>query len=136
MNKIKKIFITIKEFLNSIFNKSKVKMLEEKSNVTDNAAPLDNKQIENIEIDSLLNETEKEEIGLNDFIYTETDKKDFFRVYNNIKNGIVKLEDLMIDDLIKVQLMMKSELDIIDRRIDTTEEELKFLNTEINSYNK
>lgn len=34
--------------------------------------------------------------------------KDFFIVYDNVKKGVIKLEELMIDDLIKVQLVMKT----------------------------
>lgn len=133
MSKIKKIVKAIKEFFNSIFYKPKVKMLEKKSNVIGDAELLLNEQKENLENDGLLNKTEKEEIGLNDFIYTETEKKDFFRVYNNIKSGIVKMEDLMLEDLIKVQLMMQSESNILDKKISITEEEIKHINNEMKS---
>ena len=40
----------------------------------------------------------------------------------------------MIDDLIKVQLMMKSELDCIDEKIYISEDEVNSLNNEISIF--
>lgn len=42
----------------------------------------------------------------------------------------------MIDDLIKVQLMMKSELECIDEKINISEDELNSLNYKINMFNE
>ena len=43
------------------------------------------------------------------------------------------MEDLMLEDLIKVQLMMQSESNILDKKISITEEEIKHINNEMKS---
>jgi len=52
-------------------------------------------------------------------------------LYKNVKNGTIKITDLMINDLIKVQLMMQKESNILDEKIEKIEDELLELDAEI-----
>lgn len=124
MSKIKRLFKIIKDYFNSIFNRQKVKLIEETTTITSDTELEVNDSEKN----------RKEENVFNSFIDNEKEKKDFFIVYENVKNGIIKLEELMIDDLIKVQLMMKSELDCIDEKIYISEDEVNSLNNEISIF--
>ena len=124
MSKIKRLFKIIKDYFNSIFNRQKVKLIEETTTITSDTELEVNDSEKN----------RKEENVFNSFIDNEKEKKDFFIVYENVKNGVIKLEELMIDDLIKVQLMMKSELDCIDEKIYISEDEVNSLNNEISIF--
>ena len=124
MSKIKRLFKIIKDYFNSIFNRQKVKLIEETTTITSDTELEVNDSEKN----------RKEENVFNSFIDNEKEKKDFFIVYENVKNGIIKYEELMIDDLIKVQLMMKSELDCIDEKIYISEDEVNSLNNEISIF--
>ena len=123
---IRRLFKNIKEYFNSIFNSQKIKLLEETTTVASNTEPKTNNSEKN----------SKEENVFETFFDNGKEKKDFFIVYENVKNGVIKLEELMIDDLIKVQLMMKSELECIDEKINISEDELNSLNYKINMFNE
>ena len=66
----------------------------------------------------------------------EKDKSDFFIVYENVKNGIIKLEDLLLTDMIKVQLMMQEESELLNKKTSNIENQIKNLNTERNILEK
>ena len=72
--------IKIKEDKNTI-NKSETKLISE---ATKNSCDM--------ELEKSLQEDKEKE------------KKEFFIVYENVKKGIINLEDLMIDDLVKVKI--------------------------------
>lgn len=113
MNKIKKMFNKIKKYFMKMFNKQEIKLIKETTIITNDI-----------------------EFEINNFVESETDKKDFFIIYKNVKNGVIKPEELMINDLIKVQLMMQSELDCINEKIRTTEDEIMEMNYEIANLKK
>lgn len=108
MNKIKKFFEKIKNYFIQILNFNNIKLIE--------ANTSNNKQ-------NILTNKEEQE-------------KDFFTLYKNIKNGTTKTTDLMINDLIKVQLMLQKEANILDEKIEHVEEELLKLETEITTLKK
>lgn len=108
MDKIKKIFERIKNYLNNVFNRKNIKLIEANTQVIQN--------------ESNSNEIYEEQI--------ETDKEEFFTVYKNLKAGKIKITDLMINDLLKIQLMMQKEVDIMDEKIEGLENELMELDTE------
>lgn len=108
MDKIKKIFERIKNYLNNVFNRKNIKLIEANTRVIQN--------------ESNSNEIYEEQI--------ETDKEEFFTVYKNLKSGKIKITDLMINDLLKIQLMMQKEIDIMDEKIEGLENELIELDTE------
>lgn len=62
------------------------------------------------------------------------DEEDYALLVENIKKGYIKLEDLMIGDLVKVQQIMSSEIDSLDDEIQLFEEENANLIIKINSY--
>lgn len=121
MSKIKRIFKIIKDYFYSIFNRQKVELIEETTTTSNSTEP----KINRYEI------KEKEEKEPNNSL---DNNKDFFIVYENVKNGVIKLEELMIDDLIKVQLMMKKELDCIDEKIYISEDEINSINNKIDAF--
>ena len=110
MNKIKKIFEKIKRYFKRIFNRQNTELIEES---TINHV---NKDISN---DELIDEKKKQ-------------KEEFFTLYNNVKNGTINVNNLMINDLIKVQFMMQKEIGILDEKINQKENEVNVQNTEIN----
>ena len=114
MNKIKKIFEKIKRYFKRIFNRQNTKLIEESTinNV--------NKDIKN---DEFIDEKKKQ-------------KEEFFTLYNNVKNGTINVNNLMINDLIKVQFMMQKEIGILDEKINQKENEVNVQNTEINILNR
>lgn len=63
---------------------------------------------------------------------SEQQKKDFLITYNNVRNGIIKLDELLFSDAIKVQLMMQEEIGILDNKIKCTENEMENLNIQKN----
>ena len=114
MNKIKKIFEKIKRYFKRIFNRQNTELIEES---TINHV---NKDISN---DELIDEKKKQ-------------KEEFFTLYNNVKNGTINVNNLMINDLIKVQFMMQKEIGILDEKINQKENEVNVQNTEINILNR
>ena len=107
MNKFKMLLEKIKKYFNMIFNNKNVKLIEADYNT-------------NTEV--LIDEVQTE----------EQEKNDFFDIYNNVKNGNIKITDLLINDLIKVQSMMQKEVDYFDKKIEMIEDENLKMNTEIN----
>lgn len=51
-------------------------------------------------------------------------------LYQIIKNGNISLDNLMLEDLIKVLMMSQEELDIDEKKINNLEKEIYNLNTE------
>ena len=119
MNRIKELFNRIKQSFYLLFNKQKVKLIEE--TITDT-----NSQVNDID-----NIVEDENSSF--FNGSVENKKDFFIVYENVKKGILTLDELMIDDLIKVKLMMEKEINLIDKKTQMTINKINNLNNEINT---
>lgn len=87
----------------------------------------------------LLIEESQEEFS--EFIYEDDEqelysKEDYFRIYDNIKKGIISPEDLMLNDLIKIMAIMNEELTILEKKVVTNENELQQINTRIDFLNK
>lgn len=108
MNKIKEFFKKIKNYFIQIFNPKSIKLIE--ANTSNDKQKI---------------------LTLDDVNKEEQEKEDFFILYKNVKNGTIKITDLMINDLIKVQLMMQKESNILDGKIKKIEDELLELDTEI-----
>lgn len=106
MDKIKRIFEKIKNYLNNVFNRKK--LIEANTQVVQNESS--SKQIYDEQI--------------------EEDKEEFFIIYKNLKSGKIKTTDLMINDLLRIQLIMQNEIDIMDKKIKGIENEIVELNTE------
>lgn len=58
---------------------------------------------------------------------SQQDKKDFFITYNNVKKGVIKLEDLLLTDMIKVELMMQEETELLNKKTSVIENQIKNL---------
>ena len=110
MNIIKKLLEKIKIYLNNLFNRQNIKMIEA---TTSNESKEDTS-----------NENAKED--------RDAEKDNFFHIYNNVKNGTIKTTDLMINDLVKVMLMMQKEANIYNEKINNSEKQILDLETEIN----
>ena len=108
MDKIKEFLKKIKNYFIQIFNKQSIKLIEAN---TSSAI--------------------QEEITLDEVKNEEQEKEEFFTLYKNVKNGTIKITDLMINDLIKGQLMMQKEVNIFDEKIEQIEDEVLELDTEI-----
>ena len=98
----------IKNYFIQIFNKQSIKLIEANTS-----------------------SVVQEEITLDEVKNEEQEKEEFFTLYKNVKNGTIKITDLMINDLIKVQLMMQKEVNIFDEKIEQIEDEVLELDTEI-----
>ena len=109
---IKNIINKIKEFLNNFFKKDKVLMIDETN---------DNSKIDINRAD--FNENSE----VSDYLFDENSKKDFFTIYQNVKKGIINLDDLLLQDMIKVQLIMQEELTLLDKNTNTLKKELNNL---------
>lgn len=81
--------------------------------------------IENNEIEMI--EDEYMDDNLISSFSSQQDKKDFFITYNNVKNGIIKLDDLLFTDMIRVQLMMQEEIGILDNKTKSIENDIENL---------
>ena len=108
MDKIKKFLKKIKNYFIQIFNKQSIKLIEANTS-----------------------SVVQEEITLDEVKNEEQEKEEFFTLYKNVKNGTIKITDLMINDLIKVQLMMQKEVNIFDEKIEQIEDEVLELDKEI-----
>ena len=107
MNKLKRFLEKIKEFFNKILGKENHLLLEESKD----------------SIDIKENVVQDEQDTIND-------KKEFFNLYKNIKSGDTSLDNIMLEDLIKVLMMSQEELKIEDKKIEELESEIYNLNTE------
>lgn len=108
MKRIKEILEKFKNFLKRLLKKENILLISETSEIQQT--------------------TKVEENTITD---TEIDKKEFFELYKNVKNGNVSMDNLMIDDLIKVLLMMKNEVLVYDDKIKFRENEIIDLDIEI-----
>ena len=108
MDKIKEFLKKIKNYFIQIFNKQSIKLIEANTS-----------------------SVVQEEITLDEVKNEEQEKEEFFTLYKNVKNGTIKITDLMINDLMKVQLMMQKEVNIFDEKIEQIEDEVLELDTEI-----
>lgn len=95
MNKISKLFEKIRIFLKNIFGRQNNLLLAENN-----------------------------KLSSCNLLKTDNDKGDFFEIYENLKKGIISLDDLMITDLIKVLAISKEELNIKDNKSSDLEIEL------------
>lgn len=121
MNKLKRIVEVLKEYFITILKKQKLQLLEAKN---------EDEEFEFNNTESSIDLEEYDDIEafdgvIDDLKDIEMNKKDFFILYENVKKGIVKLEDLMIFDVLKIQLMMKNELDFINEKITNSEKKLR-----------
>lgn len=108
-----KIFEKLKEFFAKLFKRKEVKLIE---------APEEVEGSLNVESSAI----ENEKLTIN----KERDRQ-IFVIAENVKKGIVKLDDLMIDDLIKVQLIIESEVDVLDKKIRSKESKIQNMQQEI-----
>lgn len=65
------------------------------------------------------------------FKETINQKEEFFELYKNVKNGTVKLDNLIINDLIKIQLIMQQENEFLDNKIYENKKQIKELEQKI-----
>ena len=108
MKRIKDILERFKSFLKRLLKKENILLISETSEIQQN--------------------TKVEENTINN---TEIEKKEFFELYKNVKNGNVSMDNLMINDLIKVLLMMKNEVLVYDEKLKSKETDIIDLDTEI-----
>lgn len=66
----------------------------------------------------------------------DIEKKEFFEIYKKVKNGTIKLENLMINDLIKVQMIMQQEKEFLDNKIYEEEKKIEEDNKKISKMQK
>ena len=69
-------------------------------------------------------------------MFTAQDKSDFFEIYENVKKGIIKLEDLLITEMIQVELMMQEEMKLLNKKTSVIENQIINLNTTKNMLKK
>lgn len=108
MKRIKEILEKFKNFLKRLLKKENILLISENGEIQQT--------------------TKVEEDIISD---TEIDKKEFFELYKNVKNGKVSMDNLMLNDLIKVLLMMKNEVLVYDDKIKSRETDIIDLDTEI-----
>ena len=82
-------------------------------------------EIENNEIEMI--EDEYMDDNLISSFSSQQDKKDFLIMYKNVKNGIIKLDELLFNDMIRVQLMMQEEIGILDNKTKSIENNIENL---------
>lgn len=121
MLKISDLFNKIKKMFYNLLTHKKSLMLEE--------------GITNIEDDILIdNDTDDDLISSS--ILTAQDKSDFFEIYENVKKGIIRLEDLLITEMIQVELMMQEEMKLLNKKTSVIENQVINLNTTKNMLKK
>ena len=121
MLKISDFFNKIKKMFSNLLTHKKSLMLEE--------------GITNIEEDILIdNDTDDDLISSS--ILTAQDKSDFFEIYENVKKGIIRLEDLLITEMIQVELMMQEEMKLLNKKTSVIENQMINLNTTKNMLKK
>lgn len=77
---------------------------------------------DNLEIEKVIKDNKDDE-----------EKKRFFELYKNIKNDKVKIEQLTITDLLKLQLIMQQENIILDNKLIEEEKEIRYLEETLNN---
>lgn len=108
MKKIKELLEKIKYYLKRLLKKEDVLLIKANSNIEQN-----NKE----------NTTSENDIDI--------EKKEFFELYKNFKNGNISMDDLMINELIKVLLMLENEVLVYDEKISFEEIEIENMEIEI-----
>lgn len=104
MNKLKDIFTILKNYFSKLLKKEQTLL------ITDG-----------LEKEDRFTQEEYTEESQNEELKVEND---FFEVYQNIKDGTISVKDLMIDDVIKVQMMLQNEADIYCQKINEKQIEL------------
>lgn len=73
----------------------------------------------NDSIDFKFNDNIKDDLQIETSIKEKNqNKKEFIVLYMNVKKGLIKLEDLMIPELIKILSMSEEEIKILDSKIN------------------
>ena len=114
MLKISNFFNKIKKMLYNLLTHKKSLMLEEGITSIEEDILIDNDTIDDLISSSIL---------------TAQDKSDFFDIYENVKKGIIKLEDLLITEMIQVELMMQEEMKLLNKKASVIENQMINLNT-------
>lgn len=113
-NKIKKMFYNLLTHKKSL-------MLEEGITNIDEDILIDNDTVDNL---------------ISSSMFTTKDESDFFEIYENVKKGIIKLEDLLITEMIQVELMMQEEMKLLNKKASVIENQMVNLNTTKNMLKK
>lgn len=121
MLKISDLFNKIKKMFSNLLTHKKSLMLEE--------------GITNIEEDILIDNDIVDNL-ISSSMFTAQDKSDFFEIYENVKKGIIKLEDLLITEMIQVELMMQEEMKLLNKKTSVIENQIINLNTTKNMLKK
>lgn len=121
MLKISDFFNKIKKMFSNLLTHKKSLMLEE--------------GITNIEEDILIDNDTVDNL-ISSSMFTAQDKSDFFEIYENVKKGIIKLEDLLITEMIQVELMMQEEMKLLNKKTSVIENQIINLNTTKNMLKK
>lgn len=66
----------------------------------------------------------------------DKEKKEFFELYKNVKSGKIKKENLMINDLIKIEIMLQEEKEYNDEKINNELEEIAQIDARISNLKK
>lgn len=120
------IFNKITNFFKNIFYSFKKKLvIEEEVNINDSVIFSNEKELEIINENKTSKNNEFLEIYLDDCIediddnyeynykkiqISENDKKNFFKLYDNVKNGNIDMNYLGGSDLVRINLMLKEEM--------------------------
>ena len=89
----------------------------------------------NIEEDILIDNDTVDNL-ISSSMFTAQDKSDFFEIYENVKKGIIKLEDLLITEMIQIELMMQEEMKLLNKKTSVIENQMINLNTTKNMLKK
>ena len=109
MLKISDFFNKIKKMFYNLLTHKKSLMLEE--------------GISSIEEDILIDNDIDDDL-ISSSILTAQDKSDFFEIYENVKKGIIKLEDLLITEMIQVELIMQEEMKLLNKKASDIENQM------------
>ena len=109
----------IKKFFKNIIFRNKTKRLE------------DSKEITSIENNDINNQTKSE-------LNNQEEKKEFFEIYNKVKNGQYNLQDLTEEQSKKIITILKSEISLKKDKLDHNITELNILKVDnrINEKNR
>ena len=97
----------IKQFFKNIISKNKIKRLEspKENKFADDSSKLNNSQIKMRQ-------------------NNQNEKKEFFELYNRVKNQTINLSDIDKDDLLKIRKLLLEEAKIQDEKF---EDEIRLL---------
>ena len=105
MNLLNKILNKVKELLSKFKRNNNIKLIEEKYDIK-----------QDFEF-----ETSEEKYPA----------KDYFLMYKNIKKGLISIDNLMLDDLIKIMAIADEEISILDEKLAKDEKELLEMQKEV-----